>query len=444
MMVRRTSGVVSLLLVIACVPSGSSPPTTSQLATTTTTSITTAPVDTTSSTTTTVVPEPEIAWTEAEAERHVENYLAALEAGAFVQAGFSAAHAGIVAYDQTPDESAAEYLTRKCAGGVCQGPYRVKADGPGLIDRATGWARSVVTISAQKAGEEVQFELATFEGELFILDLPPLVAGDGAEPLIESVFGANPPGRVVVQRFEAFEIWEGATPTWVTHWHADRALQVEGDFVAVAPTQVLESGAVSLDDPTKFYPIECPRLMSRNDEVLALDQCTSDGWTLVEVISGEARDAPIPYQALQDGEYLWFTERGGTLVTGRGDAEGNLFELTNADGTDLLADGYASLAVLSTDGSYLAYVDHADPAAESHFWSPVVVVVDTRTGLEVGRWTLDKPVLCLEFAANWLVACEVDDSMSTEPDQQALIAIEVESGEVNRVETRTRVFLPVP
>lgn len=263
--------------------------------------------------------------------------------------------------------------------------------------------------------------------------------------LLERLFGDHLPQRVVIVMPASFEvwIWEDGENQTVDHAIAGLAFQVEGDVMAVAATEESTKGSlVDLYDPEITYPTECPRLMTRGDEILALNQCSTDQWSLVEVISGEVRETPIPLESRQDGEYVWFAERGGTVVTGLGDAEGNLTQMTTLDGLDLLGDGYAGLTVLSTDGKYLAYVDHADPAAESHFWSPVVVVVDTGTAEEVGRWTLDNPVLCLEFAKTWVVACEVDDSMNLEPGQQALVAIDVESGEVNRVETRARVFLP--
>jgi hypothetical protein len=111
---------------------------------------------------------------------------------------------------------------------------------------------------------------------------------------------------------------------------------------------------------------------------------------------------------------------------------------------DLLGDGYAGDVALSTDGLLMAYVDHADPAAFSHFWSPVVVVVNVLTGDELGRWTLDNPILNLEFAQTCLVVAEADpDGMADgEPEQIALTAIDIGSRATTRVETPVRLFLP--
>ncbi|MGH8945810.1 MAG: hypothetical protein ACRDVL_06665 [Acidimicrobiia bacterium] len=226
------------------------------------------------------------------------------------------------------------------------------------------------------------------------------------------------------------------------HPLSDRILQVESDKAVIAVSEVGDAAVVDIHDPALTHPIGCPQLMTRNEEVLALSQCRSDQWKLVEVVSGDERNTPIPLEIREDGEYVWFTERGDTVVTGVGDAEGNLFELTTLEGIDLLGEGYASLTKLSVDGRHLAYVDHADPAAISHFWSPVVVVVDTGTGEEVGRWTLGNPVSCLEVAENWVLACEVDDPLSMEPEQRALVSIDLSTGEMRRVETRVRIFLP--
>jgi hypothetical protein len=264
-----------------------------------------------------------------------------------------------------------------------------------------------------------------------------------ADDLVRGLFGDDLPDRVVVAMPGSFQIWDGGRSEEVSHPLAADAHQIEGDFVALGGFGSSTAPIVSLYDLEVTYPIDdCPRLMTRGEEVLALNQCGADQWSLVEVASGEERETPVPLEPREDGEYDWFAERGGTVIIGTGDAEGNLIRLTTLDDVDLLGDGYAGLITLSTDGRYLAYVDHADPAALSHFWSPVVVVVDTEDGEEVGRWTLDSPVSCLEFAATWVVACEVVDPLAMDPAHDALVAIEVESGEMNRVQTTARVFLP--
>lgn len=442
----RRLAVAAVLMVAACV--GDADPVTSSSSTAVTS--TTVPITTSTAnpvTTTTAVasttqpPSVEMAWSEAEAERHVTNYLAALAAGAYEQAGFSAQNNGIAGDGQAGDETFSEFLQRMCSDDLCAGPYEVSADGPGLVDQFEE-ASSQVTVVHTASGTEGKIQLATFEGQLFIADLPPLAASASGPNLVESLFGADLPERVVVQRFNAFEIWEDGDPEWVTHWFSDDTFQIEGDIVAVSNEVYGATGAVELGDPQVTYEVDCPRLMERGSEVLALDECVTDRWRLIEVRSGEERTAPIEFQSHTDGEHLWFDERGGTVIHGLYDAEGNLIELTNTDGVDLLGERYAGLSSLSTDGRLLAYVDHADPAAHSHFWSPVIVVVDTGSGEEIGRWTLEQPVLCLEFADQWLVACEVDDITSLDPDTEALTAINIATGDINRVETRTRIFLP--
>lgn len=263
--------------------------------------------------------------------------------------------------------------------------------------------------------------------------------------VVLGLFGDDVPDRVVVAVPGGFQVWDQGRVQEVSHPLADNAFQIEGDFVALTgfdASRPTTAPVVGLFDLEVAYPIDCARLMTRGDEILALNQCGQNQWSLVELPSGEERELPVPLEPRQDGEYDWFAERGSTVIVGLGDAEGNLVRLTTLDGTDLLGDGYAGLAALSTDGGYLAYVDHADPAALSHFWSPVLVVVDTANGEEVGRWALDSPISCLEFAVTWVVACEVEDHLVLDPAHDALVAIEVESGVVNRVETTARVFLP--
>ena len=379
-------------------------------------------------------------WSEADAERHVENFLAALAAGAYEQAAWSAANNGVVVTGQESDETAEHYFERVCEGGHCLGPYLVEADGPGLVNQATAQASSTVAVTHVPSGETGPVRLGTFEGQLIIADLPPLFASTGEPALVESLFGDEIPSRVVVQRFDAFEIWEGGTSDWVTNWWSDDATQIEQDMVVTWP-----DGVVDLRDPTTTYAAACGRLITRADEVLVLEHCWSGEWELSEIRSGESRSVPIDFEQRDDGEFVWFDERGGTVISGIGDAEGNLVTLESSRGVDLAADDYIGYLALSVDGSMVAYVDHRDPAAYSHFWSPVVVVKSVANGDELGRWVLDNPVLCLQFASDWVVACEADgdaDLASGMPAQGALVAINPLTGDVSRVETPSLVFLP--
>ena len=96
-------------------------------------------------TTTTVEPTTGLAWTTQEAERHVTNYLAALAAGAYEQAAWSAENNGIALDGQANDETPADFLRRSCDEGRCNGPYVVAAAGPGIVDPSTAQAASEVT-----------------------------------------------------------------------------------------------------------------------------------------------------------------------------------------------------------------------------------------------------------------------------------------------------------
>ncbi len=380
----------------------------------------------------------ETAWSGADAERAVENFLAALGAGAYEQAAWSAENGSIVVDGQAGGETVAEAFERMCGESKCLGPYSVVADGPGLIDPRTAQASSTVTVTHTASGEQTSIRLGTFEGQRFITDLPPLVPSSGALALVEVLFGGDPPERVVVQRFNAFETWENGERQWTTNWWSDDTYQVEGGFALTA-----EGLATTLDDPGTVFEANCAVLMTRGDQVLVFEQCSLDGWQLSVLTTRGERQAPIAFEEREEGEFVWFVERDHAMLSGLGDAEGNLTSIVTRSGVDLLGNDYASRITLSTDGTLAAYIDHADPAAYSHFWSPVVVVKDVQTGAEIGRWTLDNAVMCLEFAGQWLIACESDgDLIDNDPEQRALVAINIETGTLNRIETRVRVFLP--
>jgi hypothetical protein len=433
----RPFRVVAVAAVLFSACTGGSPETSSTTTPDPVSTATEAPV-LEPSTATTTAPEPQQqAWSEADAEKHVANYLAALAAGAYEQAAWPAANNGVDATGAEAGETPAETMARWCEGGRCSGPYTVEATGPGLVDPESQQASSAVIVTHTGSGESATLSVATFEGQILIYDPPPLVSAPGGPGLVESLFGETPPARVVVERYDAFEIWEEGSPRWVTNWHAESTWDVEADVI------VADSGAYGLDQPEVRFGEACSGLMMRDGEVLAAACGGGMNWDPVVVKTGEMLEAPVPLEELTDGGFLWFDERGGTVVTGVGDAEGNSRIVSTTDGVDLAGGDYVGFTALSTDGSLFAYTDHDDPAAVSHFWSPVVVVKETVTGTEVGRWTLDGVVVNLELSAGHLLAgiAEAVDA-AVDGNQAALISIDLRTSEIRRVETSTRVFLP--
>lgn len=69
----------------------------------------------------------------------------------------------------------AEALKRLDGAGTCAGPYAAHADGPGLMNGDSGQAPSTVTVTHLDTGPEGTVRLGTFEEQIIISDLPPLV-----------------------------------------------------------------------------------------------------------------------------------------------------------------------------------------------------------------------------------------------------------------------------
>jgi hypothetical protein len=428
-------------------------PTTAPIVTETTTT-TTRPQDTTTTTTTvTTAPTPttsveaaptDVAWSEAEAVREVENYLAELAAGAYEQAAWPVENNGGMLDGQASDEMPVEYLQRVCAGGRCAGPYTVSANGPGVIDPVTSQASSTVTVTHAGSGESAALTLATFEGQRMVLGVPPLVVSEGAPGLVERLFGEDVPDRVVVQRFDAFEIWERGQQEWVTNWWSGQVEQIEGNAALVDQAGTGYQRVVAVTDPSSSVETEWGCLMTRGGDVLLLNGCWTGEWAYTDLATGESLATPISFEQ-GETESRWFTERAGTVVTGWNDVDGNLVSV-EANGVDLEGDDYIGYLKLSVDGTKVAYTDHRDPNSYSHFYSPVVVVKDVATGNEIGRWVLDGPVGGLEFSGDWVVATELTGDIQALSNgdfgQVAVDAINIVTGTVNRVETGTRVFLP--
>lgn len=390
-------------------------------------------------------PDPEdVAWSAAESERIVESYLAALAAGAWEQAAASADNNGIVFDGQRDDELPWEAIARQCAPDLCNGPYEIIDATVGLIDRASFQASALILVKNLTSGETGTIAIGTFEGQVIVGQLPPLAATAPRPGLVKTLFGDEVPARVVVQRFEAFEIWERGTATWVTNYFADETSAVMGDLISIyqpGPNRHLVS---TLNDPNMRVEVDCPRLISVEQTALVVEQCWSTEARVIEPLSGADRSEIVPTPLPMDEVgYQWFDARGATVVNGVGDAEGNLSILDNSRGVNVMGDDYVGTSRLSPDGSVLVYVDHADPAAISHFHSPVVVTRDTATGAELSRVVLEGIVGCLEVSENWIVACEVAETdIAGELEQVALIAINQETVDISRVQTRVRLFLP--
>lgn len=394
---------------------------------------------TTSLVETTVATEPTIlVWSATEARRDVTNLLAALEAGAFEQAAYAATKNVIAIPGQQAGETTVEALERLCQGGACAGPYEVVEATPGTKTAEDEAAGSVVEVVNTETGERVEVRLEELDGEVVVPDLPPLTPSSGGPGLVEKLFGEDLPQRVVVERFDAYEIWQDGEVEWVTNRYAGEAYQVEGDILATP------EGMVDLYDPEVTYPGKCVELITRDGEVLAVERCDSASWRVFEPESGRVRRSPVRSKPSGEGAYPVFYERNGVVLEGVGDSEGNLSALRNLDGVDLLGDDWAGILALSVDGARVAYVDHRDPAAHSHFWSAVLVVKDTGTGVELGRWVLDGPILDLEFAVDWVVAglTDMEGVFEGDPDQVALVSINLGSGELRQVDTPVRLFLP--
>ncbi|MDH5505021.1 MAG: hypothetical protein OEY98_13480, partial [Acidimicrobiia bacterium] len=179
-MLRWLSGVlVGALSLAAC--SGGSPaalstPTT-RLAPTTTSA---APPTTTSTSTTlahpTTTPDnsvtPDI--DAAIPEKHLDNYLASLAAGAYDVASFPISNAGMSLGDDE-DIDPQNFLRAACDPDLCNGPYRLEPADPFIHYDGIAPPRWNFTVTHEPSGQAATMTVGMFEGQFVITALPPLV-----------------------------------------------------------------------------------------------------------------------------------------------------------------------------------------------------------------------------------------------------------------------------
>ena len=450
-MLRVSSGVlVAALLLAAC--SGESPaalsapttrpaPTTTSAVPPTTTSTSTTSVHPTTTLDNSVTPDIDAAIP----EKHLDNYLAALAAGAYEVASFPISNAGMTLGDDE-DIDPQNYLRASCDPDLCNGPYRVERGEPFIEYDGIAPPRWNFSVTHEPSGQATTMTVGMFEGQFVIVDLPPLVESPESDDLLGQLFGNDQPDYVVVERFDAFEVQLADTKTWVTNWLADTTWIVEGD-VAISFGGADGVQVSPLAAPQDSLVYDCPDIVVRDGRTLILDLCDPTAPGLYEF--GTADQYPFLIDPLQIEPYesggVSYLERGGVAVVALGDAEGNTSDLVSTTGADLLGGDYAGYRTLSADGRLFLYTDHSQGSGTyNHFWSPVVVVRATDTGAELVRLVLDGPITCLESDGRWLIACEgdVDRMIEGDPGIVALFAHNLVTGAANRVETGTRVFLP--
>lgn len=439
------------LLFSACVESAgpeTPPPVTTLPPSTTRTAPTTTTTSVATTTTTTTAPATvEVPWEEWVPETHLENYLAALAAGAYEQAAYSMMGAGI-GFGDNADVLPTNYLTAACQPDLCNGPYRIEKSEPYLqYDgvRPPQWNFTVTHIDSGQVGD---MTVGMFEGQFVISDLPPLVPSLDSADLLALLFGDQRPDYVVVERFEGFEIWNGSSTDWVTNPFADRVSQIEGDYMSTyyAPRDEVLVGPIT--DAQNYQPFACPNLVIRDTTLLVYEACDASSPWLIELGTNKPFNLladPSRVPQTEDEQLGQYRERGGVAVVTFGDAEGNVRSMIASTGADLIGDDYAGIITLSADGHLLVYTDHSEnSAAYSHWWSPTVVARRTSDGSELARFEIDGPATCLESDGRWVIVCEggIDRMIGGDPGIVALVAYNIETGDTIRVATGTRVFLP--
>jgi hypothetical protein len=268
----------------------------------------------------------------------------------------------------------------------------------------------------------------------------PVLGGE----LVSRLFGEAPPQQVVL-------MWEGTLEVHATGRdpvaYENPLAGADATVVADQVVNWTDAGLAAAPLIGDAGPVQVP-----------------DGWTVVEhvgeaaIVEGSCRVSPIasvelrrldgtehladlavsdPQRTLAEDECLTVTTRSGVTLTVLYDAEGNAIDVLNASGSPVSGGDYAGYLALGPAGRTLAYTEHS--GSVSPHAGRTVVLRDTRSGIELGRWSLARDVAGLTVDDRWIVATAYDASFQ---QQLGVVSIDLSTGVQRFVETSVRVVLP--
>ena len=266
--------------------------------------------------------------------------------------------------------------------------------------------------------------------------------------MIAALFGGSPPDRVVLLDGDVIEDHRaGERPYAQVHDVVDPWASVAAGWISgFTFRDGLWAAPITDDDAARQVPEGWWVTEYQGQAVIAPSDCYVNSTASIEVRSIDTLEvvATLAVHDLSAGDAdgrvdCWSTYlRGDTVLTLANDPEGNAAVLTNALGIDLTGTDYAGYLVLDPPGDRVAYTNQfSSPSPHVGF---EVVIRDTASGTELGRWTTEQPVTDLELQGRWLVARVVDEQF----EQIGLLSIDTGTGQQRFVETPVRLLLPTP
>ena len=266
------------------------------------------------------------------------------------------------------------------------------------------------------------------------------------EPLLAALFGDDRPPRVVVLHDDVLEEYRADQSPFV------RLHPLVGPWATVAADWISRPN----DDGTRW----AAPLISAD----TLRQIP-DGWWLTEwdggavIVPSDCIVEPIPSVELRtvydlalvtvldvldlaefvDGGCFNVYLRGSAVLSIVHDAEGNAGAVATNTGLDLTGGDYVGYYVLDPTGRRFVYTDQA--SSPSPHVGYEIVMRDTSTGAELGRWSTERGVTTLEASGRWILARVVEpDSF----DAVGWISIDTSTGRQRFAPTQATIVLPSP
>ncbi|NNF54760.1 MAG: hypothetical protein HKN03_10000 [Acidimicrobiales bacterium] len=241
-------------------------------------------------------------------------------------------------------------------------------------------------------------------------------------------------GRLVLGWDGAVEIIDWRGSTWLRHPSIRKAVNswqngwIHGDgaFTSVSDPTLRCPYPTRGDDGSPLTAVGIGRVEGRL--VAQVSKASGGESFIVDCATGDFVDRPLIYSRGGSSAFRLRLEAGMTVLSLKADSIGNVV-IERQDGVRISEDR-ATAVRLAPNGSSLAYIDRTSGTrgVESRFSSRRLVLRDTATGLLLGDWLFDQPLIDeVLWNGEWIVVT-TDGQVGERSLPPLMIAIQPRTG----------------